>query len=249
MQYTYNELFEKLERNHKRGIDSKKVANNTYARLDSNGAIVIRYHDTDVVTLFYDGAIRLDSGGWKTLTTKERLNWFLPYSIRVYQESGIWYLSDNKEVYLFEDGLTISASGEITGAGSLESVKEIENLRKEIRKYCKRFAKAVINLEVGKPSGGDCWYCAMVTQDGETLGEAINNTDHFLSHFEESYFVPSLLYKAIQYYRVSRFTEGILYEIFEEGMIREAFNNMLHIAEDQIFNSLKKYLYRQFELA
>jgi hypothetical protein len=39
----------------------------------------------------------------------------------------------------------------------------------------------------------------MQTTDGHNLGEQTNNTDHILSHFEESYYVPSILMNAFKH--------------------------------------------------
>jgi hypothetical protein len=42
------------------------------------------------------------------------------------------------------------------------------------------------------PSGGDCWYCYLFEQ--ANMGGA----DHLLSHMDESYYVPSLLWNAVK---------------------------------------------------
>ncbi len=55
-----------------------------------NEAVAIRYHATDVVTYHKDGRIVLNSGGYRTMTTKDRMNCYSPAS--VYQESGLWYV-------------------------------------------------------------------------------------------------------------------------------------------------------------
>jgi hypothetical protein len=59
------------------------------------------------------------------------------------------------------------------------------------------------------PGPGDCWYCCMrtdVTRDGEPVEPGKGQTwgdmrgddhDHLLSHMDESYVVPSLLYNAV----------------------------------------------------
>ena len=44
----------------------------TISRTD--GKTVVTYHDTPVVTLDADGTITLDSGGWRSATTKPRMN-------------------------------------------------------------------------------------------------------------------------------------------------------------------------------
>lgn len=59
------------------GRQTKKLAPNTYARREVNGAVAIRYHGTDIVTVDPSGVVRVTNGGWKTSSTKERINWLL----------------------------------------------------------------------------------------------------------------------------------------------------------------------------
>jgi len=51
----------------------------------------VRYHLTDIVEVFRNGLFRLDTGGWDTITTIARINWFSPAS--VYRERGQAYLA------------------------------------------------------------------------------------------------------------------------------------------------------------
>ena len=60
-----------------------------------NGKTFVRYHDTDVVT-FDSKSIVLNTGGWRSFTTKARMNqasnqFDLGYSI--YQCRGEWYVA------------------------------------------------------------------------------------------------------------------------------------------------------------
>lgn len=64
------------------------------------------YHQSPVVVEqgnFY----RLDSCGWQTSTTKERINRYLPPGIRVYQEDFDWFVKIDGQVSDFEDGMWI----------------------------------------------------------------------------------------------------------------------------------------------
>jgi hypothetical protein len=80
---SYQEADEQLTgRCHKR----RKIANNTWLERrstnfdsdieDPDDEIAVRLHNTDVVTFRRDGAITLNTGGWFTVTTKERINRF-----------------------------------------------------------------------------------------------------------------------------------------------------------------------------
>src|SRR5665213_3455922 len=79
--------------------DSRKVANHTYLKRRGED-IALQLHQTDVVTMHPDGSITLDSGGWRTLTTKARINDHYNY---ISQRKGIWYLHDGS---LYYDGVT-----------------------------------------------------------------------------------------------------------------------------------------------
>ena len=75
----------------------------------------VTYHATAVVTLDPYGTITLDSGGWRTATTKTRMNqtaraFNLPFSVS--QRAGEWYvhLIECGEELNFTDGMTISAA-------------------------------------------------------------------------------------------------------------------------------------------
>lgn len=62
--------------------------------------IAVRYHWTDVVTARVDGTVELETGGWRTYTTKERINCFLPaftidgvrVRVTLSQDHGVWRL-------------------------------------------------------------------------------------------------------------------------------------------------------------
>jgi len=94
---SYKALDALLTRNDKR-IPSRKIANHTYAQRRAVGpygreTIAIRYHETDVVTYDSVGCIALNTGGWLTLSTKERINRFTPRCVQVHSQSGRWYVT------------------------------------------------------------------------------------------------------------------------------------------------------------
>ena len=102
--------------------------NNTSIRrgTDNEGraTLTVRLHSTDVVTLTTLArslAVKLDSGGWRTVTTKARINqgaseYRLPF--RVQQDRGQWYVTYRPGdagafTVEFEDGLTFPVVGAI----------------------------------------------------------------------------------------------------------------------------------------
>ena len=52
----------------------RKLENNTYLERHDDGDIAVVLHGTDVVTFKPNGDIILDTGGWQTPTTKDRMN-------------------------------------------------------------------------------------------------------------------------------------------------------------------------------
>lgn len=100
---TYEEAKEMLK-----GRNSKKIGNNT-SLVDLENRIVIRLHNTNVVTFYEDGRTLLNSGGWKTVTTKDRMNKYLPTPWKVLQEKFEWYLWNwkTKEKREYQDNMFV----------------------------------------------------------------------------------------------------------------------------------------------
>ena len=71
---------------------SRKVANNTYLQRRGDD-IAVRLHNTDVVTFHADGTATLSTGGWFTVTTKARINDYLPGGIALSSVRGRWFLT------------------------------------------------------------------------------------------------------------------------------------------------------------
>jgi hypothetical protein len=70
-------------------------------------SIAVRYHNTDVVTHYIDGSFIVASGGYRTSTTKARINDFS--SARVHQKRGAWFLTTPAGEQLdFTDGMPIA---------------------------------------------------------------------------------------------------------------------------------------------
>ena len=201
----YQEANEKLTGRCKQ---RRKVGNNTYLERRENAAIALHLHSTDVVTFHLDGAIVLDSGGWRTPTTKDRINGALGGDKRRFslsQENGTWFLFDRdagkhgEAVAVYQDGMRILSDGKLAGHLPLSTYKESLKLRRRVQRFAGAYLKAMEAGKVPAPSNGDCWYCLMRgVEDKVPLGESCKDTDHLLSHIEERYFVPSMLVRAME---------------------------------------------------
>ena len=83
--------------------DTRKVGNNTYAEILVDGSVGIVLHGTTVVKIHPDNSATLNSGGWHTSTTKDRMNKYSPVQVR--QRKGRWYLNGDTP---YEDGVVVA---------------------------------------------------------------------------------------------------------------------------------------------
>ena len=92
----------------------KPIANNTRLYEKDYSDYEIRLHNNIIMVIRKDYIHPLD-GGWKSVTTKERLNRYLPRAFRVYQKDWIWYLKDynNNIEYKFDDVYWIHNDGRV----------------------------------------------------------------------------------------------------------------------------------------
>ena len=90
---------------------AKKTATKVIKReLDGREYTAIKYHDTEVV-VFSAGAILLDSGGYKTVTTKRRMNQAsdqFDLGFQVYQQKKEWFVDFNGQCVRFSDGMVLT---------------------------------------------------------------------------------------------------------------------------------------------
>ncbi len=88
-----------------------KVATSVYTRsTDGRNYTCVKYHATEVV-IFSNDTILLDSGGWRTVTTKTRMNqasnqYGLGY--QVYQKDHVWYVDFKGQSLRFDDGMVLT---------------------------------------------------------------------------------------------------------------------------------------------
>ena len=165
-------------------------------RPEALAPITVRLHNTDIAILRQDGRITLNSGGRLTPTTKDRLNKVLALAggdWRVWSEKGVWMLhyriwaADNSS-HVFADGVTVWPDGRIEGQGAEPPTK----LKKAAKAYVNKLVAALFDGSLPAPDTGDCWYCLGMFGDA---GE--RDADHILSHIEEGYLVPTLLWNVI----------------------------------------------------
>ena len=185
--------------------DSRKLGNNTYLQRRADGSIAIKLHATDVLTFHVDGRTVYNTGGWKTMTTKARMNEYGPAPIRIATERGVWqvYKAGAWDHYLtYADGMTVNADGMIMGDGVAPDER---GDKRAIKRFVTAYMEAFQRGEVPAPGPGDCWFCGMrEVQTLRPLGEVQGDqAGHIRGHFEESYYVPSLLSRAMEIFGAS----------------------------------------------
>lgn len=197
----------------------RSIGHNTRLVRRDDGAICVKYHGSPVVTympteMVTGGPVTiLNSCGWLTMTTKERINAFCPDNFRVWSDRGTWRLyrlpitrDPENESWTFADGITIDSYSRVFNAGPVNQDKMNRKLTATIRAYAKKYAAELVAGNIPEPGAGDCFYCAMVAEDGTQVG----GNDHLKSHLEESYLVPSLLMQAIKSKPMCQFSMGAL---------------------------------------
>lgn len=93
---------------------SKKVAYNTVLqRIDAN-TIGVKLHKTYVVHIHANGTYTLASGGYRTATTKKRINRFSPACL--FQKDFEWYCGSGRRLYTFFDGIRVDSAGNVLNA-------------------------------------------------------------------------------------------------------------------------------------
>jgi hypothetical protein len=162
----------------------RPVANNTRIHRLGNGDIAIKLHATDVVTYCFNGPVILNSGGWKTVTTKDRINRFSPSCISLFQTGGQWYVSMNGVKHAYCDNMKIDKDGRIL-FGSTADYQKTRRINRLLDKYIEKMLKLP---ELPFPEDGDCFICRFAGSDSGCLE----------AHLEEKYVHGSLIWNAIK---------------------------------------------------
>jgi hypothetical protein len=105
-----------------------RLGNNTYLELSDSdpvhGFIGVRLHDTYVVRFWADGQVTLHTGGYRTVTTKERINQFI--NGRVYAKNYQWFycpLVDGRAA-----GELACSFGEGMNVQAMELLDQVDNI-------------------------------------------------------------------------------------------------------------------------
>lgn len=213
----------------------KTVARSTFQYTRQDGAKVTRLHFTDIIFEYPDGSFMVTTGGWKTITTKDRLNNHMPRGWNIYSQKGVWFVTRNGERVPFFDGMILPHDFKPHEGDA--KAREQYALKKKIDSFVNRTAKNGQPLPV--PSSGDCWFCSMFFKETGSKFQANGkppheDTDHLLSHVEEGYMHGSLIVNAMRYAGYADVGISLHLQFADHGTIRRA---------------VKRYLYRKLGLA
>jgi hypothetical protein len=194
--------------------EQKKLEGNTYLVKVDDNTLGVKVHATIVVYIYQSGNYGLDTGGWRTALTKDRINSYSP--ARLHSANNIWYVGNHG---IYADGVTIDKNGK--PLTKLRDPGAVERKKKKLDKLCRDYVKGfaahvkanglyngepeaepepwdVVTLGPKpvplKPGPGDCFICQFNGTSQSIGGE------HLLSHMTEEdgpYYVPSLLWNAI----------------------------------------------------
>lgn len=85
---------------------SKVIKGNTVEYITNEGTRIIRFYETNIIIFHTDDTVELNTNGYKTVTTKERINEFSPFNI--FQKDHTWYI--DSETLPFTDGIRLNTN-------------------------------------------------------------------------------------------------------------------------------------------
>ena len=90
----------------------KPIANNTRLHATHDGGYEVRLHGNRIITITPMGW-QVFNCGWKTVTTKERLNRYLPFTIM--QRDFEWFIHTPQGTFPFINGMFVEMDGVVHG--------------------------------------------------------------------------------------------------------------------------------------
>jgi hypothetical protein len=99
--------------------NDRKVCHNTTAVINDDDSVSIWFHQTEIIRAYRNGKTIIRNGGYATVTTKARLNSFLPRGTYISQTAFVWQVftvrtlngnAMHRRLTDFTDGMTISFS-------------------------------------------------------------------------------------------------------------------------------------------
>jgi hypothetical protein len=100
----------------KRRSANCKLAHNTTLEAwerqqDGRKVFAVRLHDTFIVMFNQDDSIELDSGGWQTVTTRDRMN---RCGVKISMSGGIVSVLHGAKDWVYRNGMTLNPDDTVT---------------------------------------------------------------------------------------------------------------------------------------
>lgn len=209
-------------------VDSRKIANNTYL-VRRGDDIAVKLHDTYVVTYHRTNpwapltdrpaphATSLDTGGWLTVTTKDRINACLPDDVRVSSVQGTWEVrfggwQNPRDVVRYTDGITIvqpyAGGPHVPDERSLlpgEDAHRQDKHNATMRRLIGRYIKGYVGEHQTESSA--CTLCktqhTLYPQGSAgrplyvSIGDAMDDTQHLVDHMIDGVYPMGLIHQAV----------------------------------------------------
>lgn len=160
-----------------REIEGRDICGNEKARLAAKNTLAYVmfhspgihseswiYHETRILVVTYDNQIQcrpilsvmINTGGFNTITTRERLNRFLPPAWSVQTHNGVLFVKTPAGTFSNVDGAEYNGDGSPKNP-ALHKNEMAETLR--IKKLIDAMAKKLARMEsLPLPGGGDPWF-------------------------------------------------------------------------------------------
>lgn len=119
------------------GFDFRKLAHNTklWRFIGCGGGVryAIRLHETDIVTFYADGSIRLHTGGWQTFTTRNRIR---RCGVPIFTTGGVASITHKGRVFTYADGMRLHPDGRVEYPGLVDPDPErvLKRRRRALRR-------------------------------------------------------------------------------------------------------------------
>ncbi len=181
---TKTDMLARLAREGVEPVKSRMGGKNTLDYETADGSRVIRLHETDILTFHANGGITINTGGFNTVTTRARVNAFLPAGKgAVYTHRGVIHYRNGGREYPFSETVYIGPRGAIR-----PDVKpaHLDGLRRKLDSFMAHVRKR--GLPTAEESAGDPW---CISPD---VGKATA-----LDWLESNYFTRTLYALALQY--------------------------------------------------
>lgn len=96
------------------GKDSKKIGFETYVVKVDDNTVAIKHYRTNIITIDATNIMTLDTNGWRSTTSKDRLNQFINCNrASINQKKGVWYIHGSNGSFEYEDGVEVHNNGYI----------------------------------------------------------------------------------------------------------------------------------------